>query len=81
MTVDRRVTREYEVWIEGYAATGEHGAAKLVGVVDAESFEQACELLHNPKWGEYTPPTDDRPPMYWACRLFDNEADARESYG
>lgn len=75
----------WDVWAEGYAATGEHGTATFLGQKQAATFEEACRLLHQElgekKVGSYTPPTEGRPPMFWGCRLFDNEAQARESYG
>jgi len=37
--------KEYEVWMEGYAATGESGTANLVGKTKARNFAQACHIL------------------------------------
>ena len=34
--------KEYEVWCEGYAATGESAGASLVGKAMARNFAQAC---------------------------------------
>ena len=70
----------WHVWIEGYAATGEHGRAQFVGAVHAATFEEACKKLHNPRWGNYGHDRKGRP-TYWACRLYDNEADARKEFG
>lgn len=69
-------------------ATGEHGTATKLGEFDAENFDKAVEkmLEENPslrssydysqnyithKWSH----------RIWACRLFDNEAEARVSFG
>lgn len=77
----------WHVWSEGYAATGEHGTAYLVGTINAETFNEACRRLHEIKGGErmlgrFTPERQDgRPPMYWGCRLYDNEEDARRMFG
>lgn len=77
----------WEVWAEGYSATGEHGTAVYVGRKWAVTFNRACELLHIEKggskaWGEFTPERPDgRPPMFWGCRLYDNEVDARRLFG
>lgn len=75
----------WSVWAEGYAATGESGEAFLVGRKWAATFERACELIHKEKGekalGQYTPPKDGQPPAYWGCRLYDNEADARRTFG
>lgn len=37
--------KEYEIWEEGYAATGESGTAHLVGKVMARNFGQACHIV------------------------------------
>ena len=73
-------TTKYDVWIEGYAATGERGTAqKLAEGVKADSFKQACEFYADQfiEGGCYDPGRN----TYWGCRLFDNEEDARKSFG
>lgn len=95
--------KRFDIWMEGYAATGEHGTAQLIGQSEGETFEEAVinfrypedivrefdgkvivqkgdslSLDKNPdgtyrKW--------DGHPTIWACRLFDNEQDARKSFG
>lgn len=75
----------WHVWCEGYAATGEHGTAHFVGKKWAKTFDRACELLHKERgskaMGDFTHETENSPPRYWGCRLYDNEYDARKSYG
>jgi hypothetical protein len=91
--------KEYEVWSEGYMATGESGGATLHGKVMARSFREACNILmckHYLEWvtkmqdTNYTGQRDnpDSGMSYdpshltvWGCRLFDNEVDARKSFG
>lgn len=95
--------KTYEIWMEGYAATGEHGTARFIGTAEGTNFEDACRNFRQPediygptlnkaklaieqviivhkgeplKLDEY-----DTGPSIWGCRLFDNEADARKSYG
>lgn len=70
---------KYEVWCEGYAATGESAPAFKIGEAEAESFSKACAIVMD---------TDERRRIfdparltYWGCRLFDNEADARKAFG
>jgi hypothetical protein len=79
------------VWIEGYRATGEHGTATsqlLHGKIDPESGtvdlddamlnwkqndeEAARSLRKNEVTGQWS---------FWGCRIFDNEQQARESFG
>lgn len=67
---------EYEVWSEGYAATGESGTAVFHGKVRAASWRAACvELLGSRR------DFDPARMTLWGCRLFDNEREARESFG
>lgn len=71
--------KEYEIWMEGYSATGESSEAKLIGTMYADSFQEACD-----QWAiSYGPANyyDSKRLSYWACRLFDNEKDARKGYG
>ncbi len=77
--------KKFEIWEEGYLATGMGGTpsrAHKIGEVSAETFQQACNTLCSPAWwqskhGNYNP---DRLTV-WGCRLFDNETDARKSFG
>ena len=72
---------KYEVWREGYRATGEEGYASFIGSVYADSFKEACDILcanrDDKIYGRY----DSEKLMVWACRLFDNEEDAKRSFG
>ena len=68
--------KEYEIWSEGYAATGESAPAHLHGKQEAESFFEACLIFFK---GSYLFNVDRM--TYWGCRLFDNETDARKSFG
>jgi len=68
--------RVYEIWSEGYAATGNFSGANFHGRHEAESFKDACKLFfkddpyYNPQFN-----------TYWSCRLYDNEQDARKTFG
>lgn len=83
--------REFEIWSEGYRATGEEGFATLDGKFEAETFDEAVEkyLIHkeNTDWKdirkhyEYRPDNERSKHFIWACALFDNETDARKSFG
>ena len=76
---------KFEIWSEGYLATGMEGIpekARMLAEVEADSFQEACDkLCSDPDWqrryGNYNP---ERLTV-WGCRLFDNEADARKSFG
>lgn len=73
---------KYDIWMEGYAATGEHGTATFLGAFEAKSFLEAVD-----KWKcsgasmtKYLT-INNNIPYVWGCRLYDNETDARKSFG
>lgn len=72
----------YEVWIEGYLATGMEGVpqkARLLGTFEADSFRHACV-----QWAITNKETNlfnIEALSYWGCRMFDNEEEARKSFG
>ena len=75
------VEREFDIWVEGYAATGEHSPARFLGKARGYNFRSACiayiDSLDEHKRKDWN---EDRTAI-WGCRLFDNEAAARKSYG
>ncbi len=91
------VLKEYEVWMEGYAATGERGDAHLAGKAFARNFKQACDIVmcrthlehiekeNAPDSKEYHSPYgwsyDPSCLSYWGCSLFPREDWARLSFG
>jgi hypothetical protein len=66
----------YEVWSEGYRITGNDGTATLEGRIEADNFHDACVKL----LGERLDKGRDELSV-WGCRLFDNETEARVSFG
>lgn len=70
----------YEIWIEGWYATGGHSPARLLGREYAESFGGACVLFvrNNP---EYRQHFNLDKLSHWGCSLFDNEVEARAVFG
>lgn len=78
---------KYQIWSEGYQVTGNQGTAQRLTFTknedtmwEGETFQKACEnALKVLKWDmSYY---DAKRNTYWACRFFDNEADARKSFG
>jgi hypothetical protein len=70
----------FEVWNEGYAATGQQEKAQCLGTFEAETFQEACKnALIELKWDMSYYDEEDN--SFWACRFFDNEKDARKSFG
>lgn len=77
--------KQWEVWLEGYAATGESSTAqKLTSLLhdrwQGETFQDAVRLaLGVLTWDmKYY---DEKKNAFWGCRFFDNETDARKSFG
>ena len=79
--------KEFEIWIEGFAATGESATANLLGTAKGETFNEACENFRyengNPLGLDKDKDGSNRYdyPSIWACQLYDNEIDARKSFG
>lgn len=73
------------LWMEGFRATGEYGEARFCGSYFAEDLKEAvikhkeCTLANNPMLDEKLFDLENL--TYWGCRFFDNEADARKSFG
>lgn len=68
---------KYEIWMEGFHAQGsEPIKASLWTTVEANSFQEACDETF--KGHDLY---DSKNLALWACRLFDNETDARKFFG
>ena len=72
--------KHIEIWMEGYAITGQYGIAQCIWRGEAKDFNDAVKKYYKDK--------DDSLHRYengkhsiWGCRLFDNEQDAREGFG
>lgn len=72
--------KEYEIWVEGYRANGDRGHAVIFGKESGTSFKDACERFAD-KHSWFKIRFDAYRMTYWGCRLFDNEVDARKSFG
>lgn len=89
--------KTYEVWSEGYTATGERGTATLIGKTVARNFRQACDIVMctrhleqiqkeiDPDYKEYYSQSpwayDPHTLKDWGCRLFWSEKEAKKSFG
>lgn len=89
--------KEYEVWMEGYAANEESASASLVGKVKARNFAQACHMLmckkhlkfmekeNEPTYSSYSTPSrwdyDPYRLTYWGCKMYWSEKLARKGFG
>ena len=72
--------KEFEIWSEGYAATGESAKAYFYGTQEAETFKDACDTYadNNPTFKSCY---NAEKLTMWGCQLFDNEIDARRNFG
>ena len=66
----------YEIWSEGYRATGNESGANFHGLQEANSFQEACDKFFGTD--KYY---DKKLLKYWSCRLYDNEENARKLWG
>lgn len=79
----------YWVWVEGCGGmTGQPDSqpAKFMGSAWAKTFRDAAAIVYKakggaPQWGYWSEPMDGHGPRVWGCEMFDNERDARRSYG
>lgn len=73
----------YEIWTEGYVATGDLETASypsFIGFYKGETFEEAVKNMVK-SWPESDKYFDPVRLTWWGCRFFSNEKDARESFG
>ena len=73
----------FEIWMEGYAATGQSNTASLLSTEVAYNWDEAVAKYMVMHPDEVDVREKDGIKIYsvWACRLFDNEVDARKSFG
>lgn len=72
--------KDYSIWCEGFRASGEIATATFWGVSQGEDFHDACKRFVETN-ASYSQNYDSEGNSYWGCRLFDNEQDARKSFG
>lgn len=87
--------KTFQIWMEGYIATGESGRAQMIGTGKGETFNDAVKdfMKENPTdhriqentRKRYTTQeaydTRDSNWNIWACDLYDNHADAAKAFG
>lgn len=92
--IEACVGREYEIWMEGYAVTGDRQGAEMIGKGIGNTFDKAVidymskndnHGIEENKTSKYNSKESyhNRKSNWniWACNLFDNEVDARKSFG
>lgn len=71
--------KRFDVWAEGFMATGESGGATRLGSVEAETFAEAVKKIAERSNSKSL--FDLKRLTFWGCKLFDTEAKARRTFG
>jgi len=74
-------TKVYEIWIEGFMIQGNSSTASLIGMSSGETFEDACKNFQYEDGTKLTLDKEYDHPSIWACKLYDNEHEARVAFG
>lgn len=75
--------KTFNVWTEGWAANEGRFGATFMGSVEAENLVDACKKLRQkggPASARYWR-IEEKAAYYYGCKAFDNERDARKSFG
>jgi hypothetical protein len=73
-------SQRWDIWCEGYAATGERGYAHCMAHdVPGETFADAVARFR--EHAEDGHLVDLQHLTYWGCRLYNNRIDAQRRYG
>ena len=71
-----------QLWSEGYSATGQSAGASFHGEFECDTLQKAVKLYRDSLTDKYSRDCIDLDNLTnWACRFFDNESDARKSFG
>lgn len=72
----------WEVWVEGFVAQGNANYAWRLGYMLAPSHLLACRWLYRlARMDPFHYREAEGIASYWGCRMWDNEEDARSSFG
>lgn len=84
-TRERTVTKmeKYQVWLEGYVCTGQRASAEYLGEFEGANFEEACLEASIARFGiaETQIFYDANRNTFWGCRFYNNESEARKTFG
>lgn len=72
----------WTLWTEGYQATGDRSGAICHGSWEAETFQEAIQKFKDSVKDDHSRNLINvERQSFWGCRFFDNESDARRSFG
>lgn len=66
-------TKEMNVWMEGYIASGDSAPPSFFGSVEAATLAEAVQKLAETKYKDTYSLFNFEKLTYWACRLYDIE--------
>lgn len=74
--------KDYDIYIEGFAATGNRGVAHLLGTARADNFTKAVIQFNwdnnqDDRYGYFSPSNLS----FWGCRCFQTLEEAQRSFG
>ena len=76
------VRRSISLWVEGFAVTGERQGASMIGTYEATDLDDAVKQYMETHKGDVDWDRFGRGRhAIWACEIFDNEGEARKSFG
>jgi hypothetical protein len=76
-----KAMKKYQIWSEGYSCTVDYSGASFICEEQGNTFAEACITAHSKGKFEGYGNFDPKALSLWGCHLFDNEADARKSFG
>lgn len=72
--------KDWDIWVEGYAATGERRNHYRIGIGRGTTFREACLDLAK-KDDEFRKHFRAETLSFWGCRLFPDRLSAARSFG
>lgn len=73
--------KNWDIWSEGYVISGNESQADFFGTFPGDTFNDAVMAFKHSTSGRDADLINVEKMTYWGCRLFDNEIDARKSFG
>ena len=76
------VRRSISLWMGGFAVTGQRQGASMIGTYEATDLDDAVkQYMETHKGSVYWDRFGRGRHAIWACEIFDNEEEARKSFG
>jgi hypothetical protein len=73
----------FDIWSEGYNCTGNSSPATFHGNMYGENLLDACVKFaeETPEFKKYFDHNENGDCFYWGCKIYNNLAEACESFG